>query len=298
MNHHNSPINFSPFIIGTMRLGAWGVRMNSQELERFIDECLDLGLNDFDHADIYGHYTSETEFGTVLKRRPDLKSKVQITTKCGINLVCDHRPQYRIKSYDSSKAHILASAEHSLQALGLDSIDLLLLHRPDYLMNPHDIAEAFAILKKAGKVKHFGVSNFSAAQFDMLNSFTPLVNHQIEISLLHKNAFDDGTLDQCLKHRITPTAWSPFGGGRIFSDEANEQHQRIRKVASVIGEKYNASLDQILLAWLHQHPAGIISVLGTSKISRIKTAMAALDIPLTREDWYDLWQASTGVEIP
>lgn len=298
MTNEQATIQFAPLIIGTMRLGVWGEKMTTAELERFIEECVDLGLTDFDHADIYGHYTSEGEFGAVLKRRPDLKNKTQHTTKCGIKMLSDNRPQHRIKSYDSSKTHIIASAEHSLQELGLECLDLLLLHRPDYLMNPHEIAAAFEELKTAGKVKHFGVSNFTPSQFDMLNSFTPLVNHQVEISLLHRNAFEDGTLDQCLKQGITPTAWSPFGGGRIFTDKETPQHQRIHKVAHELGEKYNVSLDQILLAWIHQHPAGIVSVTGTSKIARIKTALAALEIPLSREDWYDLWQAATGVPVP
>jgi len=294
----NEKINFAPLIIGTMRLGEWGAKMNTNELERFIDACLDLELNDFDHADIYGHYTEEGNFGKVIKRRPDLKSKIQITTKCGIKLVTENRPHHKIQSYDSSKNHIITSAENSLKELAVDQIDLLLLHRPDFLMNPHEIAEAFEVLKKNGKVKNFGVSNFTPSQFEMLNSFTPLVNNQVEISLLHLNPFQDGTLDQCLKLNIQPTAWSPFGGGKIFTESDDPRNNRIQKVAKELSEKYNASLDQILLAWLLKHPSSIIPIVGSTKISRIKTAKEALQINLSHEEWYQLWEASVGEPVP
>ena len=290
----NEKINFSPLIIGTMRLGDWGAKMSTDELEKFIDACLDLGLNDFDHADIYGHYTEETNFGKVLKRRPELKNKIQITTKCGIHLVTENRPKHKIQSYNSTKAHILASTENSLKELNVNQIDLMLLHRPDFLMDPQEVAEAFEQLKKAGKVKAFGVSNFSPSQFDMLNSFTPLINNQVEISLLHLNPFQDGTLDQCLRLGTLPTAWSPFGGGKIFSDLKDERILRIRKTANEMLEKYDIALDQLLLAWLLKHPSGIIPIVGTTKISRIKKAKEALDINLTHEEWYQLWVASVG----
>ena len=294
----NKKITFSPLIIGTMRLGDWGAKMTTKKLEKFIDECIELGLNDFDHADIYGHYTEEANFGKVIKRRPDLKKKIQITTKCGIQLITKNRPNHSIKSYNSTKSHILWSAEHSLKELNIEQIDVLLIHRPDFLMDPHEIAEAFTKLKKEGKVKAFGVSNFTPSQFDMLNSFTPLITNQIEISLLHLNPFQDGTLDQMIKLGITPTAWSPFGGGEIFSKSKDKRINRIQKAAKKLGKKYEASVDQILLAWILKHPSGIIPVLGSTKISRIKTAKDALKINLTHEDWYQLWEASVGNEVP
>ena len=292
------PIVFSPLIVGVMRLGVWGAKMTTSELETFIDQCLDLGLRDFDHADIYGHYTSETEFGAVLKKRPDLRNKLQITTKCSIKLVCDNRPEHRIQSYDSTPKHILASVENSLRDLQVDALDLLLLHRPDFLLNPHEVAEVFEQLKKAGKVKHFGVSNYTPAQFAMLHSFTPLVNNQIEVSLLHLDPFSDGTLAQCLQHQIIPTAWSPLGGGLLFTDVDNPRVKRVLAVAQPLAEKYNAGIDQIMLAFIQKHPAGIIPVLGTSKINRIESALKAQDIQMSHEEWYDLYQASTGEQVP
>lgn len=296
--HKNNPITFSPLIIGVMRLGVWGANLDTKALEGFIEQCIDLGLKDFDHADIYGHYTSEGEFGTVLKRRPDLKDKVRITTKCSIKLVCDNRPDNALQSYDSSAAHIISSAENSLKELNIECIDLLLLHRPDYLMNPYEIAPAFEQLRTQGKVKHFGVSNYTTSQFELLNSFTPLVNNQIEVSALHLNAFDDGTLNQCMQHSITPTAWSPLGGGQFFGKSENPKVIRLQKAVGILAEKYNASLDQILLAWLLKHPSGIIPVLGTSKVSRIETALGALKINLTHQEWYAVWEASVGSPVP
>ncbi len=290
-------LTFSPVIIGTMRLGAWGANLSTSDLERYIDECVDLGLIDFDHADIYGHYTEEARFGEVLKRRPDLVAKLNITTKCSIKLVTENRPSFRLKSYDSSPDHIRKSVDQSLQDLGIEQIELLLLHRPDSLMNPHAVAAVFEELKAAGKVKHVGVSNYSPSQFDLLNSFTPLQTNQVEVSLLHLNALQDGTLDQCLKLGVTPTAWSPFGGGEIFSESSNPRIQRIQKVAKELGEVHGAGVDQILLAWIFKHPAGIVPVTGSSKISRIKTALEASKIQLSHEEWYMLLEASTGEEV-
>ena len=298
MQKTDSSIEFSPIIVGAMRLGVWGVDMSTDQLEKYIDQCLELGLQDFDHADIYGHYTEEGRFGQVIRRRPDLKSKIRLTTKCGIKMLSDNRPSHKIKSYDSGKTHIIASAENSLKELGVDCMDLYLIHRPDYLMDPAEIAEAVENLKKAGKIKHFGVSNFTPSQFDLLNSYTPLATNQIELSLLHLNALDDGILDQCKKHNISPTAWSPFGGGSIFSDKEDSRVQRIRKTASELGETHGASIDQILLAWLFRHPSGIVPIVGSSKIERIKSAAEAAQIQLSREEWYELLEASRGEEVP
>lgn len=293
----NESINFSPIIVGTMRLGAWGAKMNTNQLESFVEECLALGLNDFDHADIYGHYSTEEDFGKLLKARPDLRTKMQITTKCGIRMLSENRPNHKIKSYDSSKSHIIQSAENSLRFLTTDFLDVLLIHRPDYLMNPQEIAEAFERLKKEGKVRHFGVSNFTPAQFDLLNSYTPLITNQVEISITHLDCFEDGTLLQCQKHNITPTAWSPLGGGSVFGKSEDERIIRIQKVGKSLAEKYDVNLDQLLLAWIAQHPSGIIPVVGTAKIGRIKSAMKAMKINITKEDWYRLWEASVGHEV-
>ena len=289
--------SISSYMIGTMRLGTWGSNLSTSEYEQFIEGCLDLNLIDFDHADIYGHYTTEEDFGNVLKSRKDLRQKMRITTKCGIKLVSENRPEHKIKSYDLTADHIEASVEKSLASLQTDYIDVMLLHRPDYLFDPYEIAEAISKLKKEGKVLAFGVSNFSPSQFDLLNSLTPLVTNQVEISLLHRNAFEDGTLDQCQKLKVIPSAWSPLGGGLLFKDSTDSKVKSIQKTLAILAEKYNAATDQILYAWLRKHPAGIIPVLGTSKIERIQAAHKALEISLTHEEWYMLWEAALGREI-
>ena len=287
----------SPFMVGTMRLGMWGAKLGTDELAAFTEKCLAMGLKDFDFADIYGDYTTEADFGILFKQKPSLRDSMRITTKCGIKMLAESRPDHRTKSYDLSASHIKASVEKSLSNLNTDHIDVLLLHRPDYLIDPHEVAEIFMTLKQEGKVLEFGVSNFTTSQFELLHSFTPLVTNQIEISLLHRDAFHDGTLDQCIKHNIVPTAWSPLGGGAIFSDSKEPRIQAIKDAGQILGKKYGLTLDQILLVWLLKHPAGIIPVLGTSKTDRIASAAKALDINLTHEEWYILWKAATGKEI-
>lgn len=287
----------APFMIGTMRMGKWGTNMNESEIEKFIEGCIALDLIDFDHADIYGSYTTEADFGAVLKRRPDLRNQMRITTKCGIKLVSENRPEHSVKSYDLTGEHIKQSVENSLLALHTDHIDTLLLHRPDFLLNPYEIAEAFTALKEEGKVKYFGVSNFSVSQFDLMQEIFPLSTHQVEISLLHRQAFENGILDQCQKWGITPTAWSPMGGGVLLNPSDNANIVEVQNKITQLGEKYNAKPDQLLLAWLRKHPASIVPVLGSSKLSRIKNAKDSLKINLTHQDWYILWQVATGVEI-
>jgi len=287
----------SSVIVGTMRLGSWGAKFNTKQMQEFVEQCLELGINDFDHADIYGHYTTEADFGSIFKNNSSLRKQLFITTKCGIKLTSENRPSHQIKSYDSTNAHILQSVETSLKNLSTDYIDVLLIHRPDFIMNPQEIAEAFLTLKKDGKVNAFGVSNFTTSQFDLLNSFTPLVTNQIEVSAFHLNAFTDGTLNQCLKLGITPTAWSPLGGGAYFSDVKNEKVDRLKTVVKSLAGKYNCKEDELLLAWLKKHSAGIVPVIGSSKIERVAAALKAQTIIISHEDWYKVWQASTGDEV-
>lgn len=287
----------SSFMVGTMRLGKWGCNMSSSQIEKFVEGCIENELVDFDHADIYGSYTTESDFGAVLKIRSDLRNQIRITTKCGIKMVSENRPKQKIKSYNLTKKHIKSSVENSLTALQTEYIDTLLLHRPDFLFDPYDIADTFIELEREGKVNHFGVSNFSTSQFDLLHGIFPLITHQVEISLLDRKSFEDGVLDQCQKYGIKPLAWSPMGGGVLLKKSNDQSIMKIQKQISLLCEKYNAGADQILLAWLRKHPTGIIPVLGTSKLSRIKSANDSLKINITHEDWYLLWQAASGKEI-
>jgi len=292
----NGP-RFSRIVAGVMQWGVWGKQLAPRQMLRLIEQCVELGVTTFDHADIYGHYTTEAEFSAALKRKPALREKIQIVTKCGIKLVTPNRPQYKIKSYDTSAAHITQSVEQSLKNLQTDYIDLLLIHRPDMLLHPDEVAEAFTNLRQAGKVKYFGVSNFTPSQFAMLNARIELVTNQVEASLLHLASFTDGTFDQCLQHRIKPMVWSPLGGGEVFGESKDDRILRIQQTAKALATKHDASLDQVLLAWLLRHPAQLLPVLGTVRSERIQAATEALQLELTREEWYELWQASTGEEV-
>ena len=290
----NGP-TFSRLVPGVMTWGIWGHRLSTAGIQDLIEHCLSIGLTTFDHADIYGHYTTEAAFGEVLKQQPHLREQMQLISKCGIKLVCKERPDYQLKSYDTSREHIIQSAEQSLQNLQTDYLDLLLIHRPSPLMQVDEVAEAIATLKRHGKIKHFGVSNFTAAEFSLLQEVTPLVTNQIEISLLHNSSLFDGTLQQLMNQRIRPMAWSPLGG--IFKRE-DEQAQRTMDKLDEIGDTYNSpGTDVMMLAWLLRHPAGIIPILGTARKERLSAAAQALNIELSQEEWFALLEAAHGREV-
>ncbi|MCB0496000.1 MAG: aldo/keto reductase [Cyclobacteriaceae bacterium] len=284
-------------IIGAMRLGSWGAHLSKNDFNLFVNGCLDMGLTAFDHADIYGDYTSEAQFGELLKENSSLRSQLHLITKCGIKMMAENRPDHHIKSYDSSANHIISSVETSLKNLSTDYIDVLLIHRPDYLMEPDEIAKSFTELQNQGKVLHFGVSNFTPSQFELLNASFELVTNQVEISLLKRDALDDGTLDQCMRYGIQPMAWSPLKGGAMFTEMADPGVIRVTKVGDALCEKYNCELDTLLYAWLLRHPAHILPVTGSSKLERIVAAKKALDITMDREDWYRLLEAAAGNEV-
>lgn len=290
-------MTFSKVIVGTMRLGSWGAGFSSSDYERFIDECLDLGLYDFDHADIYGGYTTEEEFGHVIKKRPDLKSKIRLTTKCSIMMPVAGRNNYPLKYYDSSARHIKESVDQSLQNLGVDQIEYLLLHRPDYWLDADEVSETVSALKSTGKIRRFGVSNYTRSQMSYLQSKVDLEVNQMEISVHNTEAFEDGSFDYCKEKSIRVAAWSPLGGGKIFEANPDKRTKRIQKQVKKLAKKYECQEDQILLSWLSTHPSGIVPVLGTSKIKRVKSALEATEITMERSDWYALLEASLGHEV-
>lgn len=280
----------SDIVVGTMRWGVWGAKFSTHQYRQMIEKSLELGMTTFDHADIYGGHTTEAEFGAVLKDYPHLRDEMELVTKCGILHRCDNKPQHYIKAYDSSKSHILQSVEDSLRNLSTDFIDVLLLHRPDFLMDPDEVGEAFELLYRAGKVRSFGVSNFTTSQLEMLNSSVPIGTHQIEISVKAVEAFSNGTLDQCTKEGIVPMAWSPLGGGEL--------PKALLKELDTWAKEYSTTPQVIALAWLMQHPSGILPVVGTANIDRLVTSKEALCIKLDRQQWYSIYQASTGERIP
>lgn len=291
-------MQFSTIVAGVMKWGVWGATFSTSDYEQIIRESIAAGVTTFDHADIYGHYTTEAEFGAVLGREPSLRTKMQLVTKCGIRLVTPNRPDYAIKSYDTSFEHIVASVDRSLKNLRTDYIDALLIHRPDFLMEADEVAKAFDRLKTDGKVLHFGVSNFTPSQVSLLHSRFPVEIHQIECSVLHLTPFLDGTLDQCQEMGILPMAWGALGSGNFFADEADTRIARVKAEAEKLAVKYGVSTDILLLSWLLRHPSGILPVIGTSKPERVRTAARAGEVVMEREDWYRLWTASMGAEVP
>lgn len=292
--HGNGP-EFSRIIAGAWR---WH-HVSSAELDGLIRHALDLGITTFDHADIYGDYGNERIFGDAIRRQPALAKEMQTVTKCGIKLLSAARPEHRVKHYDTSKAHIIASVDNSLRLLAVEKIDLLLIHRPDPLMDVKEVAEAFTSVKRQGKVLHFGVSNFSNSQFDLLQSVLPfpLVTNQLEISLFHPDVFFDGTLDHLYRLGVSPMAWSPLGGGKPLQP-GHEGGNQVSQQAIPLMEKYGIDFSQLLLAWLLHHPASIFPVVGTSKPARLTDAAKALDIRLDRQDWFQLLQWARGHEVP
>lgn len=283
-------------IAGCMRWGKWGANFTTYDYEVIINQCLENGITAFDHADIYGDYTTEAEFGEAIKHKHSLREQIKIITKCGIQLVCNERPQHQIKSYNTTKKHIIQSVEQSLKNFYTDYLDVLLIHRPSPLLNPIEVAEAITQLKQQGKIQQFGVSNFLPNQVNALKRAVEVNYNQIELSIIHLKPFTDGTLDNCLENNIRPMAWSPLGGGILTEDE----HPRFRIIFSTandLAEKYNTGVNQILIAFLLKHPTKILPVVGTTKIERLLQVKDASNILLSDEDWFKLYTASIGEEV-
>jgi predicted oxidoreductase len=251
----------------------------------------------FDHADIYGGYTVESLFGEALALSPSLRDRMQLVSKCGICLTTENRPSHRLKHYDTSFAHIVGSVENSLRNLRVEHLDLLLIHRPDALMDADVVAEAFTHLQLMGKVQHFGVSNFTPSQFDLLASRFPLVTNQIELHPLHLAPLTDGTLDQCQQQRIRPMIWSPLAGGRLMTSD-EPVAMRVREALSAVGARHGVSIATMAFAWLLRHPSRPVPVAGSRRIDAMQEAVAALSVSLDAQDWTEIWSASTGHEVP
>lgn len=281
-----------------MRLNQWG--LGTVDLVGWIEACLEMGLTTFDHADIYGGYTNEARFGAALKESPALRERIQLVTKCNIMLPAAERSEIKFHYYDSSKSHILASVDRSLKNLNSDYLDLLLIHRLDVLMDGEDVAAAMQELKKSGKVLQFGVSNFRPSLFELLQSRLDfaLITNQVEFSVLHLDPLNDGTFDQAQQLRFAPMAWSPVTGGDFFDQDTDQKRRLYKKLSEIGKELGGASVDQVMIAWILRHPANILPVMGTGKLERLNAAVEAEKLVLSREQWYRVWVASTGHEVP
>ena len=291
--HAQGP-TFSRLIMGYWRLMEW--QLSPAALLDLMKYHLDLGVTTIDHADIYGGYQCEEAFGNALRLEPSLRDRMEIVSKCGIALTA--KPEHALNHYNTGKAHIIASAEDSLRKLATDHLDLLLIHRPDPLMDADEVADAFISLKQAGKVKHLGVSNFSARQFELLQSRLPfpLVTNQLEISPLNQSMTLDGTLDLCQQLRIKPMAWSCLGGGRLFD---GQEYAPLRAELEQIRHEVGAqNIEQLVYAWVMMLPSQPLPLIGSGKRERIAAAVAAESIALTRQQWFRIRKAALGYDVP
>lgn len=285
---------FSRIISGTMTWGSWGKKLPKKEMSSLISHCSEVGITTFDMADIYGGYTTEADFGAAFKDSGLSRDAVEFISKCGIQYICDARPN-RVKHYDYSKDYIVKSVELSLKNIKTDYLDLFLLHRPSPLMHPNEVMEAVAKLAQEGKIKAFGVSNFTQSQMELIRSEVPILVNQIEFSLTHHEAMHDGALDYMMLNSISPMAWSPLGS--VFREDS-EQTRRIHRQLGDLMDKYRATEDQLLLSWIMRHPSGIHPVVGTTDKSRLSKAYEAIKIELDLQDWFLILVASQGHKVP
>jgi len=265
-------LSLSRIVQGHWRLMEWNY--SPQELLTLTKKSIELGITSYDHADIYGNYECEKAFGKAIALDKSIRNDMEIISKCGIRLTSDKFPERNLKYYDYSSEYIIWSVENSLKNLQTEYLDVLLLHRPAPLFDPSEVAKAFSQLKQQGKVNHFGVSNFSKGQFELLQSVVaePLVTNQIEISPYCLDAFHDDSLTFYQKNKIHPMAWSPLAGGQLFSP-TNAKGTRILNSLQKVAEAHNTdNIDSIIYAWILKHPACIIPVIGTGKFDRIQNA--------------------------
>jgi predicted oxidoreductase len=309
-------LGVSSLVSSRLAYGCWRLAGTSKPAEftpaheaagrRAVITAYETGYTLFDNADIYGGGMAEQILGRVLREVSGMRERVIITTKCGVRHAGNPRPDSP-ERYDFAPEYIVASCEQSLKRLGIETVDLYMLHRPDYLADPHAIAGAFAQLQDAGKVRYFGVSNFRPTLLSALQAACPmpLIAHQVEISLGKLDAFEDGTLDQCLEKRITPQAWSPLAGGllgdgakRLLPAQKGYRTEATVKVLDEIAMARGVSRTVVALAWLLKHPSRIMPIVGSNNPDRIREAASAPDVELTREEWYRLLGAARAEPLP
>ncbi len=288
-------MSFSPtlstIIAGCSRM-AWWQQTTKQRLA-WIDNCLSLGISSFDHADIYGNFETHALFGQAIALKPSVRLNMQLISKAGICPIGGRFPERKVKHYDSSANHLIWSTEQSLRDLGTDYLDALLIHRPDPLADWDEIARTLENLKSAGKVRSFGVSNFSPAQFAALHRRTPLITNQIELSTLQTQALHDDTLLQAQELQCRPMIWSPLAGGRLFKRD-DPQAARVHDMMQTLSDELDASVATIAYAWVLRHPSSPHVVVGTQRPEGLQEAIHATKLQLSREQWTQIWQASLG----
>ena len=305
-----SSLKITRLAYGCMRISGSRDRnsVTNEEIQKAIhsiETAVETGYTFFDHADIYGDTACESIFGKVMKLHPAWRENMVIATKCGICFENTPSPGQPHR-YDFSYEHIVRSAEESLKRLQIDTLDLFMLHRPDFLADPEEIARAFTELRKAGKVREFGVSNFRPTLLSAVQQGLPfaLQVNQVEIHLGHLASFTDGTLDQCLERKITPMAWSPLYQGKLATgftpapDALNFAHQTaLLKTLDTAANEFGTERTVIALAWLLKHPSGIVPVVGSTNPTNIQIASRATEIDLDRDLWYRILLAARGEKL-
>jgi predicted oxidoreductase len=306
-----SPLTSSRLAYGCWRLaGTWNpaeITPQGRDVGRQAAiAAFEAGYTLFDNADIYCRGEAEQILGKVLKEVSGMRDQVRILTKCGVRPP-DYPQPGSPHCWDFSAEYIVRSCEGSLKRLGIETIDIYMLHRPDYLADPQEIAKAFLQLRDSGKARWFGISNFRPSLVTALQVACPmpLIVHQVEISLAKLDTFTDGTLDQCLIERITPMAWSPLAGGligegakRLSTAQKSYRPEKFVPVLDEIGKTHGVNRTVVALAWLLKHPSGIMPIIGSTNPDRIREAVKATGLELTREEWYRLLTAARGEPLP
>lgn len=301
-----SDLQSTRLIYGCMRIaGTWNPaevdEKKRKEAFAALEAAVEAGYNHFDHADIYANGACEELFGAFLKANRGLRERIIITTKVGIRWAKDADADAPHR-YDFSTGHIEESCHRALKRLGIDTLDVYLLHRPDVLMNPDEVAAVFDRLKSQGKVRYFGVSNFTPSQMTLLQSRLrePLVCNQIEVHPLRLSPFEDGTLDFLYEHRVTPTSWSPIAGGRLGDPPTPNSDAPARVLAALDAEAQRCGVSRtaIQMAWLLKHPSGILPIVGSRQPARIRDAVTADAVEMSREAWYRIYLAGRGKALP
>ncbi|WP_439143053.1 aldo/keto reductase [Planktotalea sp.] len=289
-----SDVSLSRLIYGMWRIGD-DADTSTSHVQAKIESCLSQGITTMDQADIYGGYEAEEILGNALKGT-DLRDKIELVTKCDIVAPAGRYSDARVKYYDTSRAHIMASVEHSLRLMDTDYVDLLLIHRPDPMMDADETGAALDDIVASGKARSVGVSNFKLHDWTLLQSAmkTPLVTNQIELSLLAHEGFTNGDVAYLQERKIAPMAWSPLGGGALFSQANNDLLDALK----VIGETHGVDETAVAVAWLLAHPARVMPVMGTNSLDRIGKISDALKVKMDRETWFELYTIALGNEVP
>lgn len=283
----------SPIVAGVMNWGIWDKNLNTKEMENMINVCLENKITTFDHADIYGDYTTESDFGKAIASSKIAREKMQLISKCGIQMVTENRIN-TIKHYEYSKDYIIWSVENSLKNLQTDYLDVFLLHRPSPLMQADEIAEAVLKLKSEGKIIDFGLSNFTSTQTELIRQKTEVLYNQVQFSATNFEPMVDGSFDYMQANTIRPMSWNPLG---IIFREDIPQTRRLKKLLATLVSKYHFGSDTILLSWILKHPAKVIPIAGTVNVARIQSLMKAVELELDKEDWFAIWATSMGNDV-